>query len=522
MHFLLSFIRSRRTVFAVSATVALAGITYYLYRSLQDGRFRKPSAADIENRGADNVRNQVNHEEDASLDGTEEEDELADFVPVIEALDLQALKLIAIRTHLNRLSSPSTASEKDLTCVINPEPTSGSFNLVYFITFSDGSKMVARLPGKGNNFEELDEKKMDHEYQSMQLIRARTTIPIPEVFTWRTTSNDVGVPFALISFMPGKQICDLWFDKSWTSEAKRMRILEQVAQQMSKLHNLAFENTVGAPSFDDRGKLIGVGPIYDYLSGIESPVAWDVIQTSGPWSSIEQYRSERCKKAEVDYDGDADTLIMHLASESIPLYMNGRGKTYLTHPDFAWHNILVDDDANVTAFIDWDSLTITSCSLGFGRYPSWLTRDWDPAMYAYQDDTEAPDDMAEESAPEELSRYRQHYASAFSRLAVPQYDPRETRLSHIVEAIEIGTGSRLSRDWIVPKLLVHAFRGHIPFNYKDFAEEHSAGKGESTMELIREGFANMWFAEWEASPSEQAILYRCSTDHWRAMLGYED
>ena len=137
MHFFLSFFRSRRTMFGVSATVALAGITYYLYRSLQDAWLRKPSAADTENRGAGNVRNQVTHEEDASSDDTEEEDELEDFMPVIEALDLQALKHIAIQTHLSRLSSLSTASEKDLTCVINPEPASGSFNFVYFITFSD-------------------------------------------------------------------------------------------------------------------------------------------------------------------------------------------------------------------------------------------------------------------------------------------------------------------------------------------------------------------------------------------------
>jgi aminoglycoside phosphotransferase (APT) family kinase protein len=511
-------------MFGVSATVALAGMTYYLYRSREDRQPQKPVPNTTDELDVKNVGDKVVQEEDVLPDDSEEEedDELEDFLPVIEALNLRALKRVALQTHLSRLSSPPTSPEKDLTCVINAEPTSGSFNLVYFITFSDGSKMVARLPGKGNQFEELDRKKMDHEYQSMQLIRARTTIPIPEVLTWQTTSHQIGVPFALISFMPGKQICDLWFDETWVSEAKRLRILDQIAEHMSKLHNVEFESGVGAPLFDDRGQLAGVGPIYDYLSGIESPVAWHVIQTSGPWSSIEQYRSDRCKEAEVDYDGDANTLVMRLASESIPIYMNGRGKTYIAHPDFAWHNIFVDDDANITAFIDWDSLTITSCSLGFGRYPSWLTRDWDPAMYGYQDDEEIPDDMVEESTPEELSRYRQHYASAFRRLAVPHYDPRETQLSHVVEAIHIGSGSRLSRDWIVPKLLCHAFRGKVPFNYKDFVGEYSAGNGESTIEVIKEGFAKMWYAEWEASLSEQAVIYRCSTDHWRAMAGYED
>lgn len=42
---------------------------------------------------------------------------------------------------------------------------------------------------------------------------------------------------------------------------------------------------------------------------------------------------------------------------------------------------LVDDDANVTAFIDWDGVDTSPSSMGFAAYPSWITRDWDPAMY---------------------------------------------------------------------------------------------------------------------------------------------
>ena len=521
MPFFQSSFGSRHALFGVSTAVAVAGMAYYLYRSYQDGQAQETSDPNIVSPDSGDVRDD-NTDSDETLDVTDEVDEHEDFLPIIKALDREALKHVAIQTHLARFSSQSTDREQDLTCTITQQAASGSFNLVYFLTFSDGSKMVARLPGKGNDFEELDRRKMDHEYQSMQLIKARTTIPIPEVFLWRTTSIDVGVPFALLSFMPGKQICDVWFDNEWVSEAKRLKILDQIAEQMSKLHKLRFDGGIGAPLFDNRGKVISVGPRYDYLSGIESAVAWDVIQTSGPWPSIEYYRSERYEEAENENPGDADTLVLRLAAESTPSYMDGKGKTYIGHPDLAWHNIFVDDDANVTAFIDWDSLAITTCSLGFGRYPSWLTRDWDPAMYGYEDDAEASEDMAQESTPLELSRYRKHYASAFHRFAPPDYDPRETRLAHIAEAIEIGTSSRFSRDWIVPKLLVHAFRGHIPFNYKDFAEEYSAGKGDRTKRLIKDGFANLWFAEWEASPSEQALLYRCSADYWRAISGYED
>lgn len=379
--------------------------------------------------------------------------------------------------------------------------------------------MVARLPGNGPHFEELDRRKMDQEYHTMRLIRDRTTIPIPEVFAWQTTSSSIGVPFALISFMPGMPVYKRWSNPQWSTAAKRAKILEQIAFYMSQLHKIEFDS-LGAPRFNEQGDLVGLGPRYDCLSEFHSNIPWSELRTSGPWAAIQDYQRERWDAAEENNAGnmyETDTVVMQLVTDSIPDYMHRRGKCYIRQPDMNWQNIFVDDDANVTAFIDWDGVDTSPSSMGFAAYPTWITRDWDPAMYGYDDEDKELTAQSDDVSPAELSSYRQHYATVFESFALPGHDARETGLSHIVEAVTIAMESRYCRDWIVPKILLHAFHGEIPFNYRQFSKQYLAGEGDETLGIIRDAFEKMWYAEWEADENERAISNRSSNSWWEAL-----
>lgn len=48
-------------------------------------------------------------------------------------------------------------------------------------------------------------------------------------------------------------------------------------------------------------------------------------------------------------------------------------------------------------------------NVGNERYPSWLTRDWDPTMYGYGAEIAGADAGYIENSPEELARYRAMY-----------------------------------------------------------------------------------------------------------------
>ncbi|KAK8187002.1 hypothetical protein IWZ00DRAFT_490250 [Phyllosticta capitalensis] len=58
---------------------------------------------------------------------------------------------------------------------------------------------------------------------------------------------------------------------------------------------------------------------------------------------------------------------------SSPLQNNVEKERFVIAPlDFNWHNILVDEEGNVTGFLDWDSVRTVSRFLGWAALPIWL------------------------------------------------------------------------------------------------------------------------------------------------------
>ena len=111
----------------------------------------------------------------------------------------------------------------------------------------------------------------------------------------------------------------------------------------------------------------------------------------------------------------------------------------LAFPDYNYDNTLVDDEGYVTGLLDWDSTFVVPRQEGFARYPSWITRDWDPTAYAWPPrDVESAGigSLYEENSPQTLQRYRDEYLEVCT-----QVDPADaifTKNSHIFEAIQIG------------------------------------------------------------------------------------
>jgi len=395
--------------------------------------------------------------------------------------------------------------EQARTCSVNDTPLTGSYNVVFILTFSDGLKWAVRVPGNGTVFTDLDVQRMNSVYGTMTYLRAKVpTLKIPEVFAWKTTTDDIGVPYAFIQFVEGKPLDEQWSDESWVTEDKRLKVLAQLARMTAGLHNLQFDK-IGALAFDAHGQ-------YDSVSHIEAVVDVNIdgvadcfteSTSGGPFDTTEEYLRDDWDDLSGCADWRrADLAIMEIALETIPADMAGDGYFTLSHPDYNYQNIFVDDDAKVTGIIDWDGIQTAPRGLGCARYPSWITRDWDPGMYGY-----GVSGCRNEDSPEELSRYRQHYAAEFEKHNLPGYNPNETKLSHILEAIQIGLNDRMCRAYIAIKLLGHAFRPEAPFTFVEFADEIEANSEEvEGMKVqIRAAFQKMWFAEWETALPEAKV-----------------
>lgn len=178
--------------------------------------------------------------------------------------------------------------------------------------------------------------------------------------------------------------------------------------------------------------------------------------------------------------------ILRFATEPIPRFHGERPPLSSLAKDLNHQNIPADNDSNVVGFIDWDSVRISPNCREFARYPSWITRNWDPVNYGY---SEEEDSQYESSS-------QGYYATVFEGLVLPNFDARHTRLPHLTEAISIGMSDSLSRGSISVKLLDHAFNSNPPFELFDYVNAYMKDATSEMDKLMKEAFKNMWHAEW--------------------------
>jgi aminoglycoside phosphotransferase (APT) family kinase protein len=94
----------------------------------------------------------------------------------------------------------------------------GTHNLVYVVEFDDGIKYAIRISASawnGLSSTETTKCSLISQVHTMRFIREKTTIPLPEVYAFDTTSeNEIGVPYIVMSFIDGSTVRSMWFDKT--------------------------------------------------------------------------------------------------------------------------------------------------------------------------------------------------------------------------------------------------------------------------------------------------------------------
>jgi len=446
--------------------------------------------------------------------GDLDQEDIESFIPIVDAIDFDAATTVALHAR-----SQVEQRHLNLTCSVKSH-IFGSYYLVCVLLFSDGVQWVLKIPryGIAKTFGRLNQQKMISEIFTLRLIRSRTSLPVPEIYDWDTTTRKIGIPYLLVSFLPGQTVTKRWFDRTWVTEEKRLAILRNLAGLMSELHCMRFDK-IGALYFYDSGEFLRVGeliaqtegdifhPEYEEIDGRRT-IKWPEPSILGPFDSAKSYllvgvdalENEKGLGKVAVRQRRADVTILRLAIDSIPESLTNDGAFVLAHPDFDSPNILIDNDGQITGVLDWDGVHTMPRSYGFSCYPSWITRDWDPIMYGYGN----PD--CDEDSPTQLSRYRQIYAAAFAEQNLPpdDYSPDDTRLSHIYEAIYIASSSFWNLSPI-DRLLEHAFSKTMGQEFdvdmlrNALADELEVGRRGQTFDDIKWAFQNMWQPEWEDS-----------------------
>ncbi|KAF7325166.1 APH domain-containing protein [Mycena kentingensis (nom. inval.)] len=361
-------------------------------------------------------------------------------------LDIEHADLIALGTRILRdvavpaspasSASPASCAESRVLKICN-----GSFNLVYILQLEGDAKMVLRLPiaGKDGSLTGAARNALESQVATMRYIRSNTALPVPEVYHCDPTDgNEILAPYVAMAYVLGVSVGEVWFEAAeGRREENRLRILSQLAGLSALMRGLRFD-TLGSLGPDDR-----VGPCFETEELYDE--AADSISTEvksyGPFLTTEAWFAHLRSRTPVadasNNYGIASAKILDVVLPCLPL-IQGERCFALTMPDFGPQNVLVDEHANITGLIDWDDAQTRPIYLAFARYPSWLTRDWDPLMYGW------PFSKETEDSPEELQRYRDYYLGELKAAleTTPDADAcRFTPKAHIFEALHIAVSA---------------------------------------------------------------------------------
>lgn len=235
----------------------------------------------------------------------------------------------------------------------------GGMNYHIEVQFEDGVSWLARIrrfnatsPPAG-----LRNYIMRSEVATLQFL-SRTNVPSPKVFDFDLDeSNPIGVSYILMEKMSGRTV-GTSLSKASRAE-QRMKVLDQLADIYIDL---------SAYPFDVMGSLDQTGTTHVGAFAHESLTDFrdSQMKPTGPCSSIQEYCTESIHlildlimRQEIYTSRPVDAFLIHLfLLDVVPKVFSSTdlddGRFYMRHADDKGDHILIDDDYNITAIIDWE------------------------------------------------------------------------------------------------------------------------------------------------------------------------
>ncbi|CAK7238186.1 hypothetical protein SEUCBS140593_010412 [Sporothrix eucalyptigena] len=333
----------------------------------------------------------------------------------------------------------------DVPCVPLDYATNGLNNMARLLQFEDGVLWVARVAMRRSS---ADTAKLRSEVDTMRWIRHQSSLPVPEIFAYEVDEhNAVGVPFVLMSFVPGNTAMDAGggyeTHHGIIPAAHRLRFYHAVAA----CHVSLFKPLRTPDGKFDAGPIPGIGGPFDTATAFFT--AW-ADHTRFPRQSDEILDIMRgAPEAEQVLRAVDNFLSRFRAVAPRLVYRNDRnhdsGPFPLCHPDFLHSNIIVDDsNFDVLGIIDWEgACTLPLELVRFPRFLNALPRRFGRSD-RYSEDGQ-PHDTDEQQRWHERHEYVQMVASleALERggdhtLSACLADEHAQNLSYAMEAFEGG------------------------------------------------------------------------------------
>ncbi|KIH94918.1 hypothetical protein SPBR_03758 [Sporothrix brasiliensis 5110] len=357
------------------------------------------------------------------------------------------------QTDWHALCKLASGLRDGMPCVPMDYATNGLNNMARLLQFTDGTMWVARIAMRRSA---AATEKLRNEVDAMRWIHEQSRLPSPEIFAFEVDEHNItGVPFVLMSFIPGNTAMDSGggYDTHHgvIAVAQRPHFYRSVALchvQMTSLR-LPQIGTIRktANGTFEAGPIPGIGGPFD--TATDFFLAWaDHVQFPRQPSEIVDIMGGA---PETEHVLHAVETFLDRFRAVVPQFVarSSRGRDTgpfpLCHPDFLHSNIIVagDDDYTVLGVIDWEgACTLPVELIRFPRFLDAMPRRFGrPSHYG-------PDGLPRDEDERQLLRERREYVQMVAEwearegtdhtLSICLADENAQALSYVMEAFDGG------------------------------------------------------------------------------------
>lgn len=252
---------------------------------------------------------------------------------------------------------------------------SGLFNKLYIVDRISGPRLIIRV-----SLPVYPRHKARAEVATLRWVRENTDIPVPAVLALDDSNdNDIGFEWILMEFMDGISAHDRW----WTmSMEQKVLFTEQIAKFQAELSGSGKTEPgfrgIGTLDLDYTGRPndpsavvpgILVSPQFFVGDHLQYEVPRGPFLSSHDWLTTELDIILRHQNAVLESSEDEDEIedaenvlsavqkLLPLVPRIFPSSLQTPEMTALYHHDLHLNNILVDDQGNITAVLDWECVS---------------------------------------------------------------------------------------------------------------------------------------------------------------------
>ncbi|KAK9622303.1 hypothetical protein V6Z98_006977 [Aspergillus fumigatus] len=260
------------------------------------------------------------------------------------------------RVNWEALCQYASSKNSGRPCSLLEKSTIGGVHLIRLLSFGD-AKWIARVQLRPSTPETAS--LLRAEIDAMELVRARTDIPVPRVFGFELDdANPVRAAFILMDFLPGSSAMDAegGYDahRGEIPPRRKAFFLEQIAKIQVQLSSIRLPKIGSIVRRDDNS--FDVGPLP---------------KLGGPFSTATEFFNAWAKHAKFPLSDDdikklvnggpIDSILSsinafpdRLREVACRVSANNSGPFPLYHPDFYHSNVIVDESFKVLGVIDWE------------------------------------------------------------------------------------------------------------------------------------------------------------------------